>query len=99
MGTVVIPQLVNLGICSRCQEKVGWLDLPAGRQVQVDPRPSYHGTIALLADGRRGVDVALEVPWMPPLDRTGDIVNILYVRHRLTCDARELGSARRRIRR
>ena len=34
---------------------------------------------------------------MPPVDRTGDIVNILHVCHRLTCEARGLGLAPRKV--
>ncbi len=92
MATFVVPQLVDFGECWACKDQIGWVEPPAGKMVAVNPTPSYHGSIALLADGKRGIDLDLPVHWMPPVDRTGDVRHILYVRHNLVCEARGLRS-------
>lgn len=91
----------SLGKCRSCGQLVGWVRIPRRiigdegsrhQMIAVDLDPRAFGTIAVLEDGVRAVD--LESFWIPL-----EVVAAIraeapsYIRHFVTCDARGMRHA------
>jgi hypothetical protein len=84
-----LPQLQRFGECWGCNQTIGWVLTPRNRWVPVNPQAHPRGTIALMADGERGVDMYAN--WVPEGEERRHVGN-LYVNHTLTCPARGIRS-------
>jgi hypothetical protein len=81
------------GECRACGDLVGWVQLGTGQRISVNLEPKRLGTIAVLADAWRAVDLQDEVrvsleERQAIMRDAQDADGPLFVRHSLTCPAR-----------
>ena len=87
MATVAI-ELEDTATCDYCDATIGWVRQTHGRWMPIDPAPNELGSIAVLADGVRCVN--LEESWVSNGERRAFLGADMprYLSHFITCGGR-----------
>ena len=78
---------VNFGKCWSCREEIAWTLGTRGRKVPIDPEPHRSGSIVLLRDGYRMIDLRDPSVSEQDVNEINESGAPLYVKHQLTCGA------------